>query len=370
MLLIAFRNLFQEFNRLLISIGGVVFSIVLIFALFGILNGAVAQNVRPIKENPTDIFILREGMSDMYHGVPLVSLAAIDELRQEEGVADVAPMISQRPATEGNNKTYHLFLFSFDPSKPQGAPWAVTEGTQAINNDEILIPTTLAKKLGKTVGDSFQFSESDKIWRIAGLVPGASSFGNHHSWITTEAAQESVKVPGTVSFAFMTLTDPTQAEAKAAVLQAKYPDLHILTKDQFIKETNEELAESFLPILQATVAIAVLIGTAVIGLTIYTATLDKAREIGILKAIGVNNWQLYSIVFVQALVATVIGVGLGILLSFGVGYLLDKMLDLPFAITVSTYYLVVGLSLGMSILASLLPVRRLVAIDPAEVFKS
>lgn len=370
MLLIAFRNLFQEFNRLIVSIGGVAFSIILIVTLFGILNGAVEQNVRPIKENPTDIFILRKGMSDMYHGVPLVSLSDIELLKQESGVADVVPIISQRPAAKGSDKTYHLFLFSYDPNKPQGAPWELTAGTKNITDDEIIIPTTLAKKLGKSVGDSFEFSESDKVWRIAGLVPGASSFGNHHSWITSHAAQESVKVPGTASFAYLTLDNPAQAESKAVELQDKYPNLHILSKQQFIEETNKELSETFLPILQATVAIAVLIGTAVIGLTIYTATIDKSREIGILKAIGINQWQLYTIVLVQSLVTTAIGVGVGIILSFGVGYLLDKLLDLAFVVTNPTYGIVIGLSFGMSLIASLLPVRRLIAIDPAEVFKS
>src|SRR3712207_8259794 len=41
------------------------------------------------------------------------------------------------------------------------------------------------------------------------------------------------------------------------------------------------------------------VGTAIIGLIIYTATVEKTREYGILKAIGLSNRRLYSLVFQQ-----------------------------------------------------------------------
>ena len=135
-------------------------------------------------------------------------------------------------------------------------------------------------------------------------------------------------------------------------------------------EEKKNLGDSFLPILQAILAIAVLIGTAIIGLTIYTATLDKSREVGILKAIGVRNSQLYSIVLTQSMLTTAFGLAIGIGLSFGVGWLITNLLDLSFEVTNITLLTVVGLALIMSILASLIPVRRLASIDPAEVFKS
>ncbi|HUD21184.1 MAG TPA: FtsX-like permease family protein [Candidatus Saccharimonadales bacterium] len=370
MLLIALRNLFQEKSRLLISVGGVAFAIILMVALFGIYNGAIERDVKFLKESPSDIFVMRKGMTDMYHGVPLVSLTDIERLGQEDGVSKVVPVISLRPGVSDGDTQFSLFVTSFDPTDLSQGPWALTSGTKNITDGEIIIPGSLAKKLGKKLGDTIVFSESAKVWRIAGLVPEASSFGNHYSWITYHAAQDFVEVPGTVSFAYITLFNPSTAAGAAQSLQPKYPQLSLRGKDQLVTEEKKNLGDSFLPILQAILAIAVLIGTAIIGLTIYTATLDKSREVGILKAIGVRNSQLYSIVLTQSMLTTALGLVIGIGLSFGVGWLISNLLDLSFVVTDIALITVVGLAFIMGILASLIPVRRLAFIDPAEVFKS
>ncbi|MBU6389489.1 FtsX-like permease family protein [Patescibacteria group bacterium] len=226
------------------------------------------------------------------------------------------------------------------------------------------------KKFNKRVGDSITFSESDASWRIAGLVPGAASFGNYYAWITYPAAQPFVTVPGSVSFAYIVLDHPADAEAVASSLQSRYPHLNIRSKADLVNEEKHSLGDSFLPILQAILVIAVLIGIAVVGLTIYTATVDKSREFGILKAIGLSNRQLYGTMLVQSLAVTALGLLIGATLSFGVGYLIMNWLDLGFELTAADIGLVAGLAVVMAFLASVVPVRRLITIDPAEVFKS
>ncbi len=370
MFLIASRNLFQEKSRLAVSVGGVAFAIILMVVLFGIYNGSIDRDVKFIQESPADIVILRQGMVDMYKGVPLVSLADIEKIRQEPGVQSVTPVISLRPAVEKDDKQYNLIISSFDPSDLSQGPWALSQGTKQITDDEILIPSALAKKLGKSVGDTLIFSESTKSWRIAGLVPDASSFGNNYSWITYSAAQSFITVPNTVSFAFVKLTQPSDVAHEAKVLQAKYPQINVRDKAALVQEEKTSLGDSFLPILQAILAIAVLIGTAVIGITIYTSVLDKSREVGILKAIGISNKQLYLTSLTQALLTTVLGLLVGILLSFAVGWFISTALDLPVQISQWTIAWVSGLALVMGCIASLIPVKRLASIDPAEVFKS
>ncbi|MBU6389490.1 hypothetical protein KGQ71_03165 [Patescibacteria group bacterium] len=147
MILIALRNLFQEKSRLLISIGGVAFAIILMSSLFGIYVGGIEQDARFIQSSPADIFVLRQGMDDMYHGVPLVSLADIGRLRQEKGIKELIPVISLRPAVENGDRHYNLFLSSFTPTDPKQGPWPISAGTRLISDNEIIIPTALAKKV-------------------------------------------------------------------------------------------------------------------------------------------------------------------------------------------------------------------------------
>jgi putative ABC transport system permease protein len=69
--------------------------------------------------------------------------------------------------------------------------------------------------------------------------------------------------------------------------------------------------ETFLPIVSVLVVIGFVGGVAVIGLTIYTATMEKSREYGVLKALGASNGRLYRIVSHQALISGVLGYILG-----------------------------------------------------------
>src|SRR4030067_2898946 len=54
-------------------------------------------------------------------------------------------------------------------------------------------------------------------------------------------------------------------------------------------------------------------------MVIYTATVERQREYGVLKAIGAGNRVLYQVVTVQALAASLAGSGLGVLLAAAAG---------------------------------------------------
>jgi len=116
--------------------------------------------------------------------------------------------------------------------------------------------------------------------------------------------------------------------------------------------------------------VAFVVGLAVAGLTIYTATVEKSREYGILKAEGFTNSYLYRVVFEQSMVTGV----LGFLLGAGVTVLLA-----PFAQDTVPQFVVwvrwqdilgiAGATLLMALVAAYIPVRRLAHIDPVMVFK-
>src|SRR3989344_7584310 len=119
------------------------------------------------------------------------------------------------------------------------------------------------------------------------------------------------------------------------------------------------------------VLVSIAVGIAVIGLTIYTSTIEKAREYGVLKAIGLRNRQLYNVVIQQALITGVIGFVVGTGLAFGLGVSIGKYVP-QFVSQIWCFDVVwiLALTLLMSTLAAYIPIRRLARIDPAEVFRA
>ena len=119
-----------------------------------------------------------------------------------------------------------------------------------------------------------------------------------------------------------------------------------------------------------TIAIALIVGIVVAGQTFYIFTVENLKQFGALKAIGVTNWRITGMIVLQALTVGVFGfsVGSGLCAAF-------------FAITLNNpatrglvliWQNMLGTGVAMLfivILASLLSIRRVLVLEPAEVFR-
>jgi putative ABC transport system permease protein len=109
----------------------------------------------------------------------------------------------------------------------------------------------------------------------------------------------------------------------------------------------------------------------VIALTTYTATIEKARDFGVLKAVGASNGFVYRIVVRQSLIVGVAGAALGVLVSVLAATLIERAVpefvtDLRWTDAMGLF----GLALAVSLAAAFLPVHRINRIDPAMVFRA
>jgi putative ABC transport system permease protein len=124
-------------------------------------------------------------------------------------------------------------------------------------------------------------------------------------------------------------------------------------------------------IIRAMSGVAYIVGLLVIGLTIYTATLERAREYGVLKALGATTTALLRVVFAQAFISAalgfVAGAGLAWLIADLIGRLLPEMLILIVPATLVGQAPVLLVVAG---LAALLPLGRIARLDPLVVFQS
>jgi putative ABC transport system permease protein len=133
----------------------------------------------------------------------------------------------------------------------------------------------------------------------------------------------------------------------------------------------DNLRQGFLPVLWVLVVVAFVVGTAIIGLIIYTATVEKTKEYGVLKAIGFSNRRLYKVVLQQSLLAASAGFVVGCLLSAVLGPAIERVV--PVFVTDIRQGDIVFAGMGafvMAVLASFVPARPMARLDPAEVFRA
>jgi putative ABC transport system permease protein len=119
-----------------------------------------------------------------------------------------------------------------------------------------------------------------------------------------------------------------------------------------------------------TITIALIVGTVVAGQTFYLFTLENLKQFGALKAIGVTNWRLTRMVLLQAITVGAIGFSIGTgMAALFFEITLHKIATRGLVLWWQSVVLTGGCILLVIIIASLLSIRRVVVLEPAEVFR-
>jgi putative ABC transport system permease protein len=108
--------------------------------------------------------------------------------------------------------------------------------------------------------------------------------------------------------------------------------------------------------------VLVIISAAVLGVFFYVITIQKQRQFGVLKAIGMKMSELTGYIMSQVLILSLIGVAIGNLLSVGMASMLPNsmpfFLKTPMVITISLVFIVI------SLVTSLVSVQKVAKVDP------
>jgi len=135
-----------------------------------------------------------------------------------------------------------------------------------------------------------------------------------------------------------------------------------LTYDYFMENTG-------IPInFGISVTLGFIVGAAIAGQTFYSFTMENLRQFGLLKAMGTSNWTLLQMILLQATVVGSIGYGLGVGLTSLFGWAMrNSILAFNFP-----WELLVFSGLGVTLIcifAALISIRKVIALEPAVVFK-
>lgn len=391
MLIVARKNLFAERTRLAISVGGVALAVFLISILLSLYRGWDEKVGGFIEDSDVDVWIGTEGTSSFLAAASIVPTEgengekAAYTLNQNEAIEQwdaviVRPLegiILKSPRepgeTETKGKRVDLQVIGYNTASGMGGPIKIEEGKSAPGPGEVIVDQALRKRYGADIGDALEAGGKD--WEIVGISSGGDFVAVQTAFVDLTAAQEAMGIPGLATFYVLRLVEAENFkldhEKFASDLELLQPGIRALTKAEFAKLTRDQILGEILPILLMVLALSFIVGLAVAGLTIYTATVEKAREFGILKAVGFKNRYLYRTVLEQSIVTGFLGFVIGIGITLIVGpfasdavpqfVLYTRWQDVVFVSVVTVF---------MAAIAAIIPVRRLASIDPVAVFKA
>lgn len=364
-MLLARRNLFRDRTRFALSVLGVAVSIGLILLLAGYRAGVYAQSSAYLDNTPGSVVVAERGIRDFLGTSSALPAGAEEAARTTAGVERVITVISQFVIFERHERKDGFFLIGYDP-EAGGGPWRLAAGREPAADDELVIDRTTANQHEIAVGD--EIGLLDRTATVVGLSDETTFWAGSVAFTRITTLESLLRAPGLRSFLLVTPAPGVSAEA--LIDQLEIAGTEVLPKAEVIANDRTLVARVYDAPIGLMVGIAFFVGVLVVGLVIYTATVERRREYGAVKAIGARNATLYGVVATQALIAAAVGAVAGVALAYGGGTALMAwrpqflVVIEPMAVGV-----VLSSSLLMALLAALIPARSIARLEPAEVFR-
>ncbi|RJR26466.1 FtsX-like permease family protein [candidate division WWE3 bacterium] len=136
-----------------------------------------------------------------------------------------------------------------------------------------------------------------------------------------------------------------------------------------ILETANEITQTFTTLLTGIAAISLVVGgIGIMNIMLVTVT-ERTREIGIRKALGAKRKAIITQFLIEAIVLTITGGLIGVMLGVGVSYLLTKVMSMSFVISVNAIGLAFGVSALIGILFGWYPAQKAARLQPIEALR-
>lgn len=198
-------------------------------------------------------------------------------------------------------------------------------------DDDVLVDEYYAREKGLGIGS--QITLANHPWRIAGIFESGKL-----ARICTRLSvlQALTGNPRKLSQIYLKLDDSARAQLVVADLRNKMPGYFIYTMEEFtslLTINSVGLLRSFIGVV---IGVAVIVGFIVVTMAMYTAVLERTREIGILKALGASSGYILNLLFRETLLIAIIGSVVGIVMTYGTKWLM--MHAVPASLTQETVY--------------------------------
>ncbi|HEY1338442.1 MAG TPA: ABC transporter permease [Bryobacteraceae bacterium] len=228
---------------------------------------------------------------------------------------------------------------------------------------DIIFDQYYAAQRKARVGDTV--TVMNRPWRLAGIIEGGQL---SHIFVPIGTLQDLDGVSGKLSQIYLKLDDPKYIDAVLQELKKELPNYTIWSVEEWTSLLSVNTIPGLSVFTYVIIVIGVVIGFAVVCLSMYMAVLQRTREIGILKSLGGSNGFILRIILLEAVILGLGGAALGILMSFGARYLIRVFV--PASIQMDIVYLwwprAAAITLTAALLGALYPGLSAARHDPIE----
>jgi putative ABC transport system permease protein len=301
-------NLAYRPLRSVISVFAVALEVTLILLIVGFALGTLDDNKARQRGIGADVMVKPPGSSNFaaFSSAP-VSVKVGDVLRRQPHVRAVSPVVLQ--TTNNIEVLYGIDLASFEAL---GGPMRYLHGDAFRQPYDMIVDEYYAASHKLNIGD--KVSALNQNFTVCGIVPqGRGS----RRYVPISTLQELTGAENKATMFYVKLDDPGNADAAAQQFKTipGMENYNTMSIGEWLALMSADNIPALAAFINVVIGIAVVIGFIVIFQSMYTAVLERTREIGILKSLGASKLYIVRIILRETLVLAAAGIIAGIAIS-------------------------------------------------------
>jgi putative ABC transport system permease protein len=310
---LVFANLIHRPMRSIISAFAIAIEVVMILSVAAIFLGQIDGTKSRTNGVGADMIVAPPGSSFISAlGSSPVPARNVEALRKLPHVAIATPVIQKTVIAGSAEVLYGIEYQSFNALKP----FVFVSGTPFQGPNDVIIDDVFASAdKGYHVGDTIQIL--GRPFRICGIVESGKG-GRKMVQISTLGELTGAENKATLFY--VKADNPANKDAiRQEILSAPgFQSYQVWTLDEWLSLMTPAHFPGFNIALNVVTSIATLVGFLVIFLSMYTAILERTREIGILKSMGASKTAIVGMVLRESIVMGLVGIALGLALTFAI----------------------------------------------------
>jgi putative ABC transport system permease protein len=266
-------------------------------------------------------------------------------VRRSLGVDEAVEILGRTSKVEFNKKSKYTFTrgMPVDDTRrvyEETGIYDVEFGRMLKSGDKnkVVIGPEFAKEtnFGKSIVVNDKIKINGKEFTVIGILESGNNPGvSQVVLMTLDDAREFYDAPDEVSMIMVKVTDAKELDGTIENIKKDLRRHRGVKEGQedFTVQSTKQFIESFLVVfnvvtvlLVGLASISLLVGAIGIANTMYTAVLERRKEIGVMKAIGAKNSQILTIFLIESSIIGLIGGAIGVALGVGISKIAEQLI--------------------------------------------
>lgn len=392
----AITSLKSNVLRTSLTMLGIIIGITSVILIVSIGQGAVAFVTKELTAFGTDYFSISPG-GDIYStvvGSNTLTMDDVEAIREDTSLTNVnfvAPVAASTGLVVANGEEKTLTITGVTHEilnilRPEVVYGEFFTQESDISSERVVV-------LGIEAAETFFGEDTDPVgervridntpFRVIGVTESSSALAGG-------VLNNSVYVPISIVFNEMlgeeriqeidvSVHDTNQVNQTIEDVEALLRDRHSIEEgeeDDFqiqsaqdILSTVQTITTLLTSMIAAISAISLVVGGVGVMNIMLVSVTERTKEIGLLKAIGAKEKDILMQFLIEAVIMTVLGGIIGIILGISGAFLVSIVAGIPFVVSIPAVILAVGVSMLVGVLFGLYPAKRAASLSPIDALR-